>query len=203
MFFNFCRELALTQIVPFKIINDGFLPGMVMSTTKIAHLTAHTTVNTLAPDKATFLGFRSDKAGTRTKTASNSLADDYVTIMSFDVIATKSKAKVDSNSIAMLYAVEKLQSLIPPLTVHLWKSIQDQERQQIINTAIKLALAPPAKKTATEKVKEAPANLDPSNPTKSLLDLINKQTKVGLEKSRWACSVNFEKTVQQVQKSRS
>jgi len=102
--------------------------------------------------------------------------------MSFDVISIKAKAKVDSDDIAVVYAVEKLQPLIPFLTVDLWKSIQDQERQQKINAAIKLALAPPAKKTATEEVEDALANLDPSNPTKSLLDLIDKRTTAGLEK---------------------
>jgi len=46
----------------------------------------------------------------------------------------------------------------------------------------KLALAPPAKKSATEEVEEALAVLDVTNPTKSLLDLIDRRTNAGLEK---------------------
>ena len=182
LFYEFCRDLSLTQIVSFEIVNDGFPPGMVLSTPETAHMTAHTVLNTLALNKATFFGFRCDEEGIGTKTASNKLADDYAAIMSLNVASIKAKAKVDSDGIAVVYAVEKLQPLIPSLTVDLWKSIQDQERQQKINAAIKLALAPPAKKTATEEVEDALANLDPSNPTKSLLDLIDKRTTAGLEK---------------------
>ena len=46
--------------------------------------------------------------------------------MSFDVTSIKAKAKVDSDGIVVVYAVEKLQLLVPSLTVDIWKSIQDQ-----------------------------------------------------------------------------
>jgi len=127
LFYEFCKSLALAQVVSFDIINDGFPPGMVLSTPKIANVIAHTVLNTLALDKAAFIGFRGDKEGTRTKTTSNKLADDYAAIMLFKMAATKSKAKVDSDGVILVHVVKKLQSLIPSLTVDLWKSIQDQE----------------------------------------------------------------------------
>jgi hypothetical protein len=102
--------------------------------------------------------------------------------MSFDVTATKNKAIVNRDGVIVLHAVEILKVLVPSLTTNLWKSIQDQERKSKINAAIKLALAPAAKKTATEEVEAALANLDVANPTKSLLDLIDKRTKAGLDK---------------------
>ena len=73
-------------------------------------------------------------------------------------------------------------ALVPKLTTVLWKSIQDKERQKEIDAAIKLALVSPARKTATKEVKAALAMLDANNPTKSLLDLIDRRTKARLEK---------------------
>ena len=60
--------------------------------------------------------------------------------------------------------------------------IQDKERQKEIDAAIKLAIAPSARKTATGEVDAALAMLNAKNPIKSLLDLIDKRTKAGLEK---------------------
>jgi len=68
------------------------------------------------------------------------------------------------------------------LTIDHWRTLQDEERKQEINAAIKLALAPAAKKTATKEVEEVLANLDAINPSKQLLDLINTRMQAGLAK---------------------
>ena len=75
--------------------------------------------------------------------------------MTFDVTATKNKAIVNRDGVIVLHAVGKLKVLVPSLTTNLWKSIQDQERKSKINSAIKLALAPATRKTATEEVEAA------------------------------------------------
>jgi len=54
LFYDFCRDLPPTQIVSFEIVNDGFPPGMVLSTPETAQMTARTVLNTLALNKAVF-----------------------------------------------------------------------------------------------------------------------------------------------------
>ena len=51
-----------------------------------------------------------------------------------------------------------------------------------MDAVIKLSLAPTAKKTATGEVEEVLANLDATNPSKQLFDLIDKRTQAGLAK---------------------
>ena len=182
LFYEFVKDLALSEIIIYEITTEGFPEGTMLSIQELAHVTAHTVMNTFSLENASFIGYRCDIEGAGTETASNKLAKDYAKVMSFDVTGTKSKAKLECDGVIALHAVEKLTSLVPTLTTDLWKAIRDQDRQQKINAAVKLALAPPAKKTATEEVEEALAALDVTNPTKSLLDLIDKRTKAGLEK---------------------
>ena len=178
LFYEFVKDLALTTVITHEITSGGFPAGNALTTPEITHVTAYSVLDTFSEDDASFIGFND----TMERTASNQLAQDYAKVMSFDVAATKNKAIVNRDGVIVLHAVEILKVLVPSLTTNLWKSIQDQERKSKINAAIKLALAPAAKKTATEEVEAALANLDVANPTKSLLDLIDKRTKAGLDK---------------------
>ena len=75
LFYEFCRDQSLTQIVSFEIVNDGFPPGMVLSTPETAHMTAHTVLNTLALNKADF----SDSDVTRKETGIRRQATSWPT----------------------------------------------------------------------------------------------------------------------------
>ena len=130
-----------------------------------------------------FIGFEDDQDGAM-ELASAKLALDYSETMSFDVAAAKTKANIATDRVIVLGIVEELTTLVPALTTDLWRQIQAKERQQEINAVIKMALAPQAKMNATDKLADQLALLDANNPTKSLLDLINKQTKAGLEKMK-------------------
>ena len=181
LFYEFVKDLSLTKIVTYEIIHGGFPASTALTKNELAHVAAHTIMNAFSLANAAFIGFGNDIDG-RMETANSKLARDYAEVMSFDVATTKNKAQVESDGVIVIKVVEELSSVVPTLTTGLWRTIQDQERQRAIKAAIKLALVPPAKKRATDEVEDHLALLDAANPTKSLLDLIDKRTKAGIEK---------------------
>ena len=182
LFYEFAKDLALTKVVVFDITNGGMI-GIALTKEELAHVAVHTTLNAFSLANAAFIGFEDDQDGAM-EPASAKLARDYSETLSFDVAAAKNKANIATDGVIVLGIVEELTTLVPALTTDLWRQIQAKERQREINAAIKLALAPQAKMDATEEVAAQLALLDANNPTKSLLDLIDKRTKAGLEKMK-------------------
>ena len=183
LFYEFSKDLSLTKVVTLEIINGGFPAGTTLSKHELAHMAYHTAMNAFTQENTAFIGFTDDTDG-RQETASAKLARDYAAVMSFDVAATKNKAVVASDGVVVVQIAEELSNLIPTLTTDLWRQIQRKERQQAIDAAIKLALVPPAKKKATDEVEEQLALLNASEPVKTLLDLIDKRTRAGMEKMK-------------------
>ena len=71
-------------------------------------------------------------------------------------------------------------NLVSATTVDLWKKIKDQEQQIEIETAIRSIFEPPVILAATRKVQFAMDEHRTANPSKSLLDLIDKRHQVGM-----------------------
>ena len=180
LFYKFVKTLALTTIVSLEIEMGGFPAGAALTNQELVHMAAYSTMATFSLENATFIGFANDEDGNGTETASNKLASNYACIMSFDVTTAKNKADVASDGMIVLKSVKRLAKLIPLLAIDHWRFLQDKEQKREINAAIKLVLAPAAKKTATEEVKEVLVNLDATNPSKQLLALIDKRTQAGL-----------------------
>jgi hypothetical protein len=115
--------------------------------------------------------------------ASAQLTDAYAKVYRFNNAATKTKAAEEDNTF-VCQVIVRMSDLVITTTVGLWKIIEDQEQQREIEAAIKLILEPPATLGATRQVQFAMEAIDTANPSKTLLDVIDKQQKAGFAKIR-------------------
>ena len=81
------------------------------------------------------------------------------------------------------------------MTVDHWKNIENQEQQRETEAGIKLILEPPAVLAATTE------EYDVANPSKSLIDLIDKGKKAGMAKIKQEMKRDKRKTIWWIRKA--
>lgn len=190
-FFTYVKKVTHVSVATIQIMNKGLGKGMKLSIDELTHKTAYDLLGGLSEESSNRLGFECSEVGSESElglgsiktSASAQLADAYAKVYRFNNAATRTKAAEEDNTF-VCQVIVRMSDLVITTTVGLWKIIEDQEQQREIEAAIKLILEPPATQGATRQVQFAMEAIDTANPSKTLLDVIDKQQKAGFAKIR-------------------
>ena len=165
--FDLIEMIGLSWIIIFEVKNGGELPDAInLDRTELATKLSFDVFAGAATDLCTAVDVANGAE----------LGADYAAYRFYDNGVLE--AKMDTADIdALRELIARMSTWLPRLSIRLWEHDDKKDSEAEINAALRAALKPKAQRDKNDDVDAAMDEVDASNPSASLIDLIRKEQK--------------------------